>query len=70
MNEPTIICDPDARASVPLFQVIRFTNRGGYVTEAGQPVGRYRIIEKKLTWGQLITFMNQLAQQLIKEKAA
>lgn len=58
--EPAIICDPDTKTAVPLFQVIQFTHRDGYVTEEGQPVGRYKVIEKALTWDQLTAFMNQL----------
>lgn len=64
MAEPAIICDPDTRAAdAPLFQVIRFTGPDGYVTESGQPVGCYTIIEKALTWHQLTAFMSQLSQQ-------
>lgn len=63
-NEAAIICDPDNRTvDTPLFQVIRFTCTDAYVTESGQPVGCYTIIEKALTWHQLAAFMGQLTQQ-------
>ncbi|HRJ52279.1 MAG TPA: hypothetical protein PLE99_05905 [Candidatus Thiothrix moscowensis] len=61
-GEAEIICDESTNPAEPLFQVIRFTSREGYVTEGGQPVGCYKVIERKLTWGQLLGFLNQLTQ--------